>query len=50
MTDAPDGFAPATSENLAYALAFALHFDSRNRKHDAGELMARIVTALTCST
>jgi hypothetical protein len=43
MTDAPDRLTPATPEDLADALAFALRFDGRRRKHDAGEIMARIV-------
>ena len=41
MTDAP--LSPAAPEDLADALAFALRFDGRKRKHDAGEFMARIV-------
>ena len=43
MTDAPDRLTPATPEDLADALAFALRFDGRKRKHDAAEMMARIV-------
>jgi hypothetical protein len=43
MTDAPDRLTPATPDDLAAALAFALHFDGRKRKHDAGEFMAKIV-------
>jgi hypothetical protein len=43
MTDAPDRLTPATPEDLADALAFALRFDGRKRKHDAGEFMAQIV-------
>jgi hypothetical protein len=43
MTDAPDRLTPATPDDLADALAFALRFDGRKRKHDAGEFMARIV-------
>jgi len=42
MTDA-ERLTPATPEHLADALAFALRFDGRKRKHDAGEFMARIV-------
>jgi len=34
---------PAAPDDLADALAFALRFDGRKRKHDAGEFMARIV-------
>jgi hypothetical protein len=43
MTDDPDRLSPATPEDLADALAFALRFDGRKRKHDAGEFMATIV-------
>jgi hypothetical protein len=43
MPDAPDRLTPATPEDIADALAFALRFDGRKRKHDAGEIMARIV-------
>jgi hypothetical protein len=39
----PDRLTPATPEDLADALAFALRFDGRKRKHDAGEFMAAIV-------
>jgi hypothetical protein len=31
------------AEDLADALAFALRFERRKRKYDAGEMMARIV-------
>jgi len=41
MTDAP--LSPASPDDLADALAFALRFDGRKRKRDAGELMAAIV-------
>jgi len=43
MPDAPDRLTPATPDDLADALAFALRFDGGKRKRDAGELMARIV-------
>jgi hypothetical protein len=43
MPDAPDRLTPASPEDLADALAFALRFDGRKRKHDAGDFMARIV-------
>jgi hypothetical protein len=43
MTDAPDRLMPAAPDDLADALAFALRFDGRRRKHDAAEMMARIV-------
>jgi len=42
MTDDHD-LKPATPEDIADALAFALRFDGRKRKHDAGEFMAAIV-------
>jgi hypothetical protein len=41
MTDAP--LSPASPDDIADALAFALRFDGRKRKHDAGEIMAAIV-------
>jgi hypothetical protein len=41
MTEAP--LSPASPDDLADALAFALRFDGRKRKHDAGEFMAAIV-------
>jgi uncharacterized protein (DUF433 family) len=34
---------PATAEDLADALAFALRYSGRKRVHDAGEMMAAIV-------
>jgi hypothetical protein len=43
MTDAPDRLTPATPDELADSLAFALLFDGRKRKHDADEFMARMV-------
>jgi hypothetical protein len=43
MTDGPDRLTPASPDDLADSLAFALRFDGRKRKHDAGEFMARIV-------
>jgi hypothetical protein len=43
MTDVPDRLTFATPDDLADALAFALRFDGRKRKHDAAEIMARIV-------
>jgi hypothetical protein len=38
-----DRLTPADPQDLADALAFALRFDGRRRKHDAAEMMARIV-------
>jgi hypothetical protein len=43
VTTTPNRLAAATSDDLADALAFALRFDDRKRKHDAGEFMAKIV-------
>ncbi len=43
MSKPPDRLTPAAPDDLADALAFALRFDGRKRKHDAGEMMARIV-------
>jgi hypothetical protein len=42
MPDA-DNLKPATPEDLADALAFALRFDGRKRKSDAAEMMSKIV-------
>ena len=42
MSDA-DRLTPASSEDLADALAFALRYSGRKRTHDAGEMMAAIV-------
>lgn len=43
MTDTPDSLTPATPDELADSLAFALLFDGRKRKRDADEFMARMV-------
>ena len=42
MPDA-DRLTPASSDDLADALAFALRYSGRKRTHDAGEMMAAIV-------
>jgi hypothetical protein len=42
MPDAPDRLRPATPDDVADALAFALRFDGRRRKHDADEILAAI--------
>jgi hypothetical protein len=42
MPDA-DRLTPASAEDLADALAFALRYSGRKRTHDAGEMMAAIV-------
>ena len=41
MSDAD--LTPATAEDLADALAFALRYSGRKRVHDSGEMMAVIV-------
>ncbi len=41
MTDAPQ-LRPATPDEIADALAFALRYDGRKRVHDADEPMGRI--------
>jgi len=43
LSDAPDRFTPATPEDLADALAFALRFSGRKRIHNADELKSAIV-------
>ncbi|MGD0642227.1 MAG: hypothetical protein ABSC22_15880 [Roseiarcus sp.] len=43
MTDAPDNLTPATQEDVARAIAFALLYRGRKRSRDANELMAGIV-------
>jgi hypothetical protein len=43
MTDAVDRLTPATPEDLADALAFALRYNGRKRVHDAAEMAANIV-------
>ena len=43
MTDAFEKLTPASPEDLASALAFALRFHGRKRVHSADEIMAEIV-------
>ena len=43
MTDRADSLSPASPEDLAAALAFALRFQGRKRVHNADEIMAEIV-------
>ena len=38
-----DRLTPASSDDVADALAFALRYSGRKRTHDAGEMMAAIV-------
>ena len=43
MSDPTDALTPATAEDVASALAFALRFSGRKRVHNADELMSSIV-------
>ena len=43
MTGPFENLTPAQHDDLADALAFALRFDGKRRKHDAAETMAAIV-------
>jgi hypothetical protein len=43
MSDHADALTPATAEDVASALAFALRFSGRKRVHNADELMSSIV-------
>src|SRR5271166_2202206 len=43
MPDDRDQLSPATPEDLAAALAFALRFQGRKRVHNADEIMSEIV-------
>lgn len=43
MTRAPENLTPATSEEIADAIAFALRHSGRKRVHDSSEMMAAIV-------
>ena len=43
MTRAPESLTPATSEEIADAIAFALRYSGRKRVHDSSEMMAAIV-------
>ncbi len=43
MPDAPERLTPATPEDVADALAFALRFQGRKRVHNADELISKIV-------
>ena len=43
MTDASYALTPASPDDLAAALAFALRFEGRNRTHNADEIMSEIV-------
>ena len=43
MPDDHDALSPATSEDVADALAFALRFQGRKRVHNADEIMSAIV-------
>jgi hypothetical protein len=43
MADPADTLTPASPDDLASALAFALRFHGRKRTHSADEIMAEIV-------
>ena len=43
VTEPAEKLTPADPQDLADALAFALQFESRKRKHDADRFMAEIV-------
>lgn len=43
MADSADTLTPATPDDLASALAFALRFHGRKRTHGADDIMAEIV-------
>ncbi len=43
MTDPAERLTPASPDDLADALAFALRFQGRKRVHNADEIMAEIV-------
>ena len=43
MTRAPESLSPATSEEIADAIAFALRYSGRKQVHDSSEMMAAIV-------
>jgi hypothetical protein len=43
MPEAPEALTPATADDVADALAFALRFQGRKRVHNADEIMSAIV-------
>jgi hypothetical protein len=43
MTDPADALTPASPDDLASTLAFALRFEGRKRVHNADEIMSEIV-------
>ena len=43
MAEPAESLTPASPEDLAAALAFALRFEGRKRTHNADEIMAEIV-------
>jgi hypothetical protein len=47
MTDPADALKPASAEDVAAALVFALRFSGRKRVHNADELMSAIVAKST---
>lgn len=42
MTDTPPPLRPASAEEIAESLSFALRYNGRKRVHDAADAMARI--------
>ncbi len=42
MTDEPDQLRPATPDEIAESLSFALRYDGRKRVRHADDMMARI--------
>ena len=48
MTEYPDKLTPATAQDVADALAFALRFNGRKRVNSAAEYMAQITAARLC--
>jgi hypothetical protein len=45
MPEPPGSLTPASPEDLAASLAFALRFHGRKRTHNADEIMAEIVAS-----
>jgi hypothetical protein len=43
MSEPPERLTPASPEDLAAAIAFALRYEGRKRVHNADELMSEIV-------
>jgi hypothetical protein len=43
MTRPPENLSPASPEEIAFAIAYALRYSGRKRVHDSAEMMATIV-------